>query len=264
MTDPKNHPLFKEVHEDLISLFRDKLNRSNWEEIVESRINMERGAEMLERCGDAVSFAGKDVLDVGSGWGELQYELSKDTYNVNRVVGLEPHDQLLKLSKIILEGNEKTDVVQGVVEELPFDDNSFDIVFCYTVLEHVQDYKKAVDEMMRVLRPGGEVYIFMPNYLFPREGHYRITFPAMLGKTVGHWYLRLTGKNTEFYDKYVEPIYSWSFLRYLKKQQIPYRDIAAEKYKERNILFRILGALRLYVNMEFVLMKKESHETSSK
>lgn len=41
------------------------------------------------------------------------------------------------------------------VHDIPFDDNTFDVVFCNHVLEHVEDDKKVLSEFKRVLKPGG-------------------------------------------------------------------------------------------------------------
>ena len=59
-------------------------------------------------------------------------------------------------------------------EHLPYPDNCFDLVLSHEVLEHVQDDRLAVAEMVRVLRPGGRAVIFVPNRLYPFEthGHY--------------------------------------------------------------------------------------------
>lgn len=59
-------------------------------------------------------------------------------------------------------------------EHLPYADASFDLVLSHEVLEHVQDDRQAVAEMVRVLRPGGRALIFVPNRLYPFEthGHY--------------------------------------------------------------------------------------------
>ncbi|WP_282456625.1 methyltransferase domain-containing protein [Chitinophaga sedimenti] len=48
---------------------------------------------------------------------------------------------------------------QGSGENLSFPDNSFDVVFCCDVLEHVTDLPKVVAEISRVLKPGG-VFIY--------------------------------------------------------------------------------------------------------
>lgn len=45
--------------------------------------------------------------------------------------------------------------VQADIQNLPFEDNSFDVIFCNHVLEHVDDDKKALSELFRVMKPGG-------------------------------------------------------------------------------------------------------------
>ncbi len=59
-------------------------------------------------------------------------------------------------------------------EALPYPQDSFDLVLSHEVLEHVNDDRQAVAEMVRVLRPGGRAVIFVPNRLYPFEthGHY--------------------------------------------------------------------------------------------
>lgn len=62
----------------------------------------------------------------------------------------------------------------GVGETLPYPSNYFDLVLSHEVIEHVQDDRRVVAEMIRVLRPGGRAVIFCPNRLYPFEthGHY--------------------------------------------------------------------------------------------
>jgi SAM-dependent methyltransferase len=62
-----------------------------------------------------------------------------------------------------------TDVV-GVGEVLPFQDNSFDAVISATVLEHVKNPFRCAEEMIRVLKPGGELYCSVP-FLQPLHGY---------------------------------------------------------------------------------------------
>lgn len=45
--------------------------------------------------------------------------------------------------------------VKADIQNLPFDDNSFDVIFCNHVLEHVEDDKKALSELYRVMKAGG-------------------------------------------------------------------------------------------------------------
>ena len=48
------------------------------------------------------------------------------------------------------------------IQALPFDDNSFDLILCNHVLEHIPDDQKALRELCRVLRPGGLAFLLVP------------------------------------------------------------------------------------------------------
>ncbi len=60
----------------------------------------------------------------------------------------------------------KTDICQ-----IDCPDESFDIVYCSHVLEHVQDDAAAIREMVRTLKPGGRIVLFCPNRGYPFETH---------------------------------------------------------------------------------------------
>jgi SAM-dependent methyltransferase len=50
------------------------------------------------------------------------------------------------------------------IHDIPFEDNSFDIIFCNHVLEHVRDDLQAMREMHRVLKPGGWAILQIPFF----------------------------------------------------------------------------------------------------
>lgn len=52
---------------------------------------------------------------------------------------------------------------QASIQDLPYPDSSFDLVYCVEALEHVPNPKSAIDEMTRVLRPGGRLVIIDKN-----------------------------------------------------------------------------------------------------
>ncbi len=99
------------------------------------------------------SAAGLRVLDVGCGEKPYQpYFRSAAEY-----VGVD------------LEGNPHADL-HGPAEQLPVEDESFDLVLCIQVLEHVDDPARAVRELHRVVKPGGRVlaathgaYVYHPD-----------------------------------------------------------------------------------------------------
>ena len=92
----------------------------------------------------ADNLIGTSVLDLGSGTGAafdqlLNYETT----------AIDPDKKMLEL-------NTFENKVLGSAENLPFEDNSFDNVFCCFVWRNVSDTNKALQEVYRVLRPGGK------------------------------------------------------------------------------------------------------------
>ncbi len=62
-------------------------------------------------------------------------------------------------------------ILLGAGEELPFADDSFDLILSNEVLEHVADDRACAVEMARVTRPGGRIVVFAPNRWYPVEQH---------------------------------------------------------------------------------------------
>lgn len=56
------------------------------------------------------------------------------------------------------------DVREAAVEELPFDDGTFDVVTCLDVVEHTRDDRATLAELLRVTRPGGLLLVTVPAY----------------------------------------------------------------------------------------------------
>lgn len=55
--------------------------------------------------------------------------------------------------------------IQGSILELPFDDNSYDLICCFDVIEHVDDDVLAAKELQRVCKPGGTVMATVPAFM---------------------------------------------------------------------------------------------------
>ena len=83
------------------------------------------------------------VLDLGSGTGASYTDLTNFD-----VTAVDPDEQMLSL-------NNFDKKVVGKGEELPFNENSFDNVLCCFVWRNVDDTEKALSEVYRVLKPGG-------------------------------------------------------------------------------------------------------------
>ncbi len=64
-------------------------------------------------------------------------------------------------------------------EKLPFDDNSFDILFSKSFIEHLSDPSNYLDEAFRVLKPGGMLLTLVPDW----ESNYKIYFDDYTHRT---------------------------------------------------------------------------------
>jgi SAM-dependent methyltransferase len=74
-------------------------------------------------------------------------------------------DVVLDARKVLAE--HRPGLAGADVRRLPFGDRSFDLVYSMGTIEHFPDYAEAVDELFRVLRPGGTAIIGVPNKLDP-------------------------------------------------------------------------------------------------
>ncbi len=61
----------------------------------------------------------------------------------------------------------------GSADRLPFADRSFDIVYANSLLEHVEDWECCLTDWIRVLAPGGLLWVETTNILCPRQGEFR-------------------------------------------------------------------------------------------
>ncbi len=84
-----------------------------------------------------------------------------------------------------------------------FPDNSFDVVTCAHVYEHVPDAARLLREIRRVLKPGGICYFAAGNRFVLIEGHYKLPLLAAIPKPLAHLYLRLLGRGRHYYETHL-------------------------------------------------------------
>ena len=122
------------------------------------------------------------VLDAGCGGGGQLPALAA----LGEVTGLEPAAEAAEVANARGAGK----VVQGTIEQLPFPDDSFDLITSLDVIEHTDDDILALRELLRVIRPGGWLVLTVPAYprLWSRHdelNHHRrrYTRPTLLHAT---------------------------------------------------------------------------------
>ncbi len=79
-------------------------------------------------------------------------------------------------------------------------DEIIDVVICSQIYEHVPNSKKMVEEIFRVLRPGGVCYFAASNRLMWNEPHYNLPLLSVVPRNIAHWYVRMSGK-ADFYHE---------------------------------------------------------------
>ncbi len=102
------------------------------------------------------------ILDVGCGSGWSTYAFARAGYDAT---GVDLNPEAFEPP-----AHERCRLKVGSATALPFGDAGFDAVVCYQCLEHVPDPRRALDEMIRVCRPGGVVSIVGPNLVSPFPG----------------------------------------------------------------------------------------------
>ena len=105
--------------------------------------------------------AGREVLDAGCGAG-YGCAILLDA-GAARCVGVDISPEAVEAASESHGEREGIEFVVGDVGQLPFADDSFDLVTCFETIEHVEAQERVVAELARVLRPGGLLVISSPN-----------------------------------------------------------------------------------------------------
>jgi len=127
---------------------------------------MERRSASLE-AGHVVNFVKPDsrILDVGCGPGSITIDLA-ELVSDGHVTGLDISDGQFERARALAKerGLENVTFQMGDAYELPFEDESFDIVCSNTLLMHLSDPARGIAEMKRVLKPGGYICARDPHF----------------------------------------------------------------------------------------------------
>jgi demethylmenaquinone methyltransferase/2-methoxy-6-polyprenyl-1,4-benzoquinol methylase len=147
----------------------------------------------------------KIILDVATGTGDLALEAQKQL-KPEKIIGIDIAVKMLDIGrgKINKKGlDEIITLEEGDSEKLPFEDNSFDAVIVAFGVRNFANVEKGLEEMIRVLRPGGKCVIleFSKPKVFPVKQLYNFYFSSIL-PGIG----RLTSKDKKAYSYLYESV----------------------------------------------------------
>lgn len=137
---------------------------------------------------DGIGFG--DALEIGAGTGYFSLNLLQLGL-IERLTATDISPGMLKRLSTTAEGlGLEARTVRAEAEELPFEDESFDLVFGHAVLHHIPDLERALAEFRRVLRPGGAIaFCGEPS----RYGDRLAALPKRAGLIVSPAWRRLLG-----------------------------------------------------------------------
>lgn len=146
------------------------------------------------------------VLDVGCGEGFTLVRLKKAKIGKN-YEGIEADDQAIELSKKLYPS---LNIKKGDIYDLPYKNNSFDLVVCTEVLEHLENPKKAYKELLRVSKK--YVLLSVPNepwFTFQRMARFQ---------------------NILHFGAHPEHIQHWGYRAFLKFAKVKGVKVVEKKY----------------------------------
>lgn len=198
------------------------LEREHWWFLVRRKILAERINTLLNRPRQIHS------LNVGAATGTTSDMLME----FGEVMSIEYDEECCRFTQGFLQ----TPIIQGSILELPFEDNQYDLVTAFDVIEHVEDHQKAVEELWRVCKPGGHIAITVPAYQFLWGPHDEINhhFRRYTATQLQQLFAQLKGQviYTTYYNSFLFlPIAAFRLLvkllqglRSTKKEQPPARS----------------------------------------
>ena len=159
-----------------------------------------KAQKVLAILDDACGNTGElTLLDIGCSTGFMSHEYASRFKHVTAIDVDQP------AVSFALKTN-SADNLQYLVmysQRLAFPDASFDAVACTHIYEHVPDASKLMDEIFRVLKPGGVCFFSAGNRYSWMEPHYQLPLLSVMPKSWAHFYLRLMKKGTYYYETHL-------------------------------------------------------------
>ena len=127
---------------------------------------------------------GECIIDVGCGPGLLVHDLAIEVGATGRVVGVDTSQPMLELAEHRCADLSQVELIEGDAANLTADDATFDAVACIQLLLYIEDIDGVLEEIHRVLKPGGRVAIIETDW---RGAVLSSTDPALTDKMMVGW-----------------------------------------------------------------------------
>lgn len=161
LSSESGDPELQRLHTQLAAYYRDPRVRGAYQEVLDGHDpSAPEGVVQAELLGHLAALRPARILEVGCGSGRLFEQLGVRGW-AGSYTGIDlPLDLLSETRRKHLEGG----WVSAEVYALPFAEHAFEVVFCLYVLEHLVFPRRGLDEMLRVVRPGGRLVLAFPDF----------------------------------------------------------------------------------------------------
>jgi SAM-dependent methyltransferase len=128
-------------------------------------------AIVLERLSPFLPQGRLKILEIGAAQGRTLIGLAKLNHEA---CGIEPYIPAIEIARdLAVEEQVDIDIREGRAEEIPFPANMFDLVLAFSVMEHVEDLDASLQEISRVIKPGGIFWFNSASAMCPSQGEIR-------------------------------------------------------------------------------------------
>lgn len=201
-----------------------------------STSGIERGMKIIKVIEKYTSLSHKKVLDIGCATAGISIAFAKRDA---RIVGLDITRRVSLMAKRrTYEEGVNVPLLLADGENMPFFNESFEIVVCNNIIEHVPHPKKLVDEIERVLKPGGILFLSAPNKISPisilSDPHYNLFGVSLLPPKISDFYVTAVRKRAKSGKSglWYMPTY-WGLIKMFKEKNIELHSVSNENIKNK-------------------------------
>ena len=203
----------------------------------------------LYRSESKEQMEGHDYLDIGCGYGVNSEVFGKGLENI---YCSDFNIANLVKCKEYMNRHENVFYLAVDAQSLPFDDESFDLVTAFSLIEHVPDQEQMLREALRVLKKGGELVMQFPNRHFFMELHSGIPFYCLVPGFAQPWvskkmgYSGLSGINIPSPKKVEEIVRKNNASLNVKVAKVVYPvEMVPPRFRAVYFILKKLGVFRL-------------------
>ena len=121
---------------------------------------------------------GDKILDFACGPGRLSWEMSKIVGNTGMIYALDIHPLAIQKTEEIIKKNQIQNIktILNSESKTGLKDQTIDIVFIFNAIDMIRNKKRLINELERVLKPGGKLIIRNKMSFFKNQNHYKKLF----------------------------------------------------------------------------------------